>query len=158
MIVPVRAGPVFAATEILTVPLPLPGEPLVTVIQVLLLTAVHAQPVELVTLKLVFPPAAEIFVEVGDKVKLQPLAWVIVKICPLTVIFPVLSNPVFAATEKLTVPLPPPGEPDVTVIHGESLTAVHVQPAPEVTLKLLVPPPDGTFVEVGDKLKVQPLS
>ena len=98
VIVPVLSGPVFAATEKLTVPLPLPGEPPVTVIHEAVLTAVHSQPVELVTLKLLFPPAAGIFVEVGDKAKLQPLVWVTSKVCPLTVIVPVLSNPVFAAT------------------------------------------------------------
>ena len=41
--VPVRAVPVFAATEYVTVPFPVPVLPLVTVIHATLLTAVHAQ-------------------------------------------------------------------------------------------------------------------
>jgi hypothetical protein len=42
--VPVRAPPVFAATVNVTAPLPVPLAPLVTEIQLVLLTAVHAQP------------------------------------------------------------------------------------------------------------------
>jgi hypothetical protein len=42
--VPVRSGPVFAATVKLTVPEPVPLAPLVTVIQFTLLAAVHAHP------------------------------------------------------------------------------------------------------------------
>ena len=42
--VPVRWPPVFAATVNVTEPLPLPLEPVVTMIQLALLTAVQAQP------------------------------------------------------------------------------------------------------------------
>jgi hypothetical protein len=44
MIVPVRAAPVFACTEKLTAPLPVPEAPLVIVIQGSLLVAVQEKP------------------------------------------------------------------------------------------------------------------
>ena len=47
--VPVRSGPVFAATTKFTPPMPDPLAPLVIVIQLTLLTAVHAQLVPLDT-------------------------------------------------------------------------------------------------------------
>ncbi len=56
VIVPVRANPVFAATVKFNAPLPLPGEPLVIVIQLALLVAVHAQPAVVVTLTEPAPP------------------------------------------------------------------------------------------------------
>jgi hypothetical protein len=58
VIVPVRAGPVLAATEKLTVPLPVPVAPAVMVIQASLLVAVQAQPAAAVTLVEPAPPAA----------------------------------------------------------------------------------------------------
>ena len=48
--VPVRAVPVFAATEYVTVPFPVPGLPLVTVIHATLLMAAHAQGLPVITL------------------------------------------------------------------------------------------------------------
>jgi hypothetical protein len=56
--VPVRCGPVFAATENCVVPTPLPLAPLEIVIQATLLVAVHAQPVAAVTLTKLDPPLA----------------------------------------------------------------------------------------------------
>ena len=52
VMVPWRSGPVFPGTEKMTVPLPLPLLPEVMVIQEALLTAVHAHPLEVVTLML----------------------------------------------------------------------------------------------------------
>ena len=56
--VPTRLAPaVFAATEYVTVPLPVPEAPDVTFSQlVLLLTAVHAHPVSEVTFTVALPP------------------------------------------------------------------------------------------------------
>jgi hypothetical protein len=56
--VAVRAGPLLAATVNWTVPLPVPDAPWVTVRNVALLTAVHAQVEEVVTLMAAVPPAA----------------------------------------------------------------------------------------------------
>jgi len=54
--VPLRPGPVLAATSNVTAPLPDPAEPLVTVIHTLLLTAVHGQPAVIVSVVLPLPP------------------------------------------------------------------------------------------------------
>ena len=56
--VPVRCGPVFAATENCVAPAPLPLAPEVTVIQASLLVAVQAQPVWAVTVTEPPPPLA----------------------------------------------------------------------------------------------------
>jgi hypothetical protein len=53
----------------------------------------------------------------------------------------------------LTVPLPLPLAPDVTVIHDALLTAVHPHPLPAVTVTLPDPPLDPTLCDVGDALK-----
>ena len=58
VIVPMRCGPVLAATVNSTVPLPLPLAPLEMVIQAALLIAVQAQPVTVVTLTEPDPPLA----------------------------------------------------------------------------------------------------
>ena len=57
------------------------------------------------------------------------------------VIVPVLFEVVlFAATEKVTLPLPELLEPEVTVSHDVALlTAVHAQPEPAVTFTVPVP-------------------
>jgi hypothetical protein len=46
----------------------------------------------------------------------------------------------FAATLKVTVPLPEPLEPLVIVIQLAELAAVHAQPPTAVTAKVPVPP------------------
>jgi hypothetical protein len=80
------------------VPLPEPLAPLVIVIQVALLVAVHVQPVVVVTPTLPGPPFDGTFADVGEAVKLQPSAWLMVTVCPATVSVPVRAGPVFAAT------------------------------------------------------------
>lgn len=70
---------------------------------------------------------------------------------PAIVIAPVRRAPVlFAATEKLTVPLPLPLAPDVIVIHGALLTAVHAQPTGALTLEVPLPPPAGNEWFIGE--------
>ena len=61
VIVPVRAGPEFAATEKLTVPLPVPLAPPVIVIQLALGTACQSHALVVVRLKLPLPPATPKF-------------------------------------------------------------------------------------------------
>ena len=54
-----RASPlVFAATRNMTTPAPVPDAPLTTVSQLSLLVAVHAQPLDVVTLTFPVPPGA----------------------------------------------------------------------------------------------------
>jgi len=61
VIVPVRCGPVLAATENCVTPLPLPLAPELIVIQLSLLAAVHAQPAVVVMFTLPLPPLAATF-------------------------------------------------------------------------------------------------
>ncbi len=81
---------------------------------------------------------------------------VTVNVCPPIVMVPVRpvdgsppDAPVFGATENVTVPVPVPDAPPVTVIHEAFDTAVHVQVAPVVTLTLPVPPLFGNAWLVG---------
>jgi hypothetical protein len=62
---------------------------------------------------------------------------------------------VFGFAEKLTVPLPLPFAPPVTLIHAAPLTAVQVQPAGAVTLTLSGPPFGPKEMDVADSVGVQ---
>jgi len=158
VIVPVRCGPVFAATENCVVPLPLPLAPEVTVIQAALLAAVHAQPVAVVTLTEPEPPLAVKVWLAGLMVNEQPELWVTVKVWPATVIVPVLCEPGLAATEKFTTPLPEPLAPELIVIQASLLAAVHEQPVAVVTFTLPVPPLAVKLWVVGLMVNEQPLA
>ena len=72
VIVPVRWGPLLAATENWVTPLPAPLAPLLMVIQASLLVAVHAHPVTVVTFTLPVPPLAVKLWVVGLMVNEQP--------------------------------------------------------------------------------------
>jgi len=65
------------------------------------------------------------------------------------VIVPCLADPVLAATEYVTVPLPVPLVPNVIVIHWLLLAAVHAQPELVVTLMEPVAAPPGMVRFVG---------
>jgi hypothetical protein len=70
---------------------------------------------------------------------------VTVNVWPAMVIVSVRAAPVFAATVKLTDPVPIPVAPAVIVIHdGALLTAVHAHPAGAETLTNPVPPTSDT--------------
>jgi len=58
---------------------------------------------------------------------------------------PFRSLPVFAATLNPTDPFPVPVAPDVTVIHGALLVALHAQPVPAVTVTVPVVASAETF-------------
>jgi hypothetical protein len=131
--VPLRAEPGLAATVMLTVPLPVPEPPDVTVIQLTFGTAVHAQPAPAVTALEPDQPLAGTVWPVGAIVKVHDVLCVTVNVCPAIVSVPVRAAPELAATVKLTVPLPVPEPPDVTVIQLTFATAVHAQPVPAVT-------------------------
>lgn len=72
--VPVRSGPVFAATVRSTCPFPLPGEPDATVIHGTLLVAVQAQPVPAVTVTVPWPASGPMFAPVVESVYVQDAA------------------------------------------------------------------------------------
>ena len=73
------------------------------------------------------------------------------KVFPPTVIVPVLSGPVFAATVKVTVPFPLP-VPELIVIHDSLVVAVQAHPVVVVTVKLPFPPAAAKFPLTEDKL------
>jgi hypothetical protein len=63
---------------------------------------------------------------------------------------------VLAATVKATVPLPVPDVPEVIVIHGALVDALHAQvPAEAVTAMEPVPPVSPTFCDAGEIENVQ---
>jgi hypothetical protein len=142
--VPVRAAPVLAAAVMLTVPLPVPEPPDVTVIQLTFGTAVHEQPALVVTALEPDQPLAGTVWLAGAIAKLHDVACVTVNVWPAIVNVPVRKTPGFTATVKLTVPLPVPEAPDVTVIQLTLATAVHEHPVPAVTALEPVPPPAAT--------------
>jgi len=83
-----------------------------------------------------------------------------VKMLPAIVIVPVrLAPEVFAETEYPTIPFPLPLEPDVTVIQGTLLTAVHEQPEPatRVTLTVLAPAAARNALLLGEIENEHPL-
>jgi hypothetical protein len=126
-----------------TVPLPELLEPLVTVMNESLLTAVQAQPAVPVTVIVAVPPASRIGRVVALRVNVQATApaWLTVTVAPATVNVPVRGMPVFAATVAVTVPLPVLFAPPVIVMKLALLVAVQVQPALAVTGIVIVPPP-----------------
>jgi hypothetical protein len=148
--VPVRGeATVLAATLKPTVPSPDPVAPLVTVIQGALLAAVHEQPVAIDTLLLPVPPEAVNVWPFGEiDAEQGAAACVTVNVAPAIVKVPVrFDATVFAATSKVTEPLPEPVAPLLTVIHGALLTAVQLQPVATVTSL-----PPVAAADVNDRL------
>ncbi len=149
---------VFAAVPKLTLPLPEPDAPAVTVSQPgLLLTAVHAQPAGAVTATVPVPPFDTTLCEVGEIVSVQVIpACVTVKLLPAIVSVPErVEIPVFAAAVNETEPFPDPEAPDVTVSQLSLLAAVHAHPAGAVTATLPLPPLEATLCEVGEIVSLQ---
>jgi hypothetical protein len=140
--VPLRAGPVFAAALNRIDPLPLPDVAPLIVSQSAIFVAFHAQPLATVTATVPVPPPAPIdWLPGAIEETLQSAACVTVNGFPAIVTVALRAAPVFALTEKLTVPVPVPLAPLVIEIHDTSLVAVHAQLALAVTVTLPVPPP-----------------
>ena len=98
-----------------------------------LLEAVHGHPAETETDAFAAEPSRVIPVGFKSTAQETP-AWVTVTDWPEIVSVPVRDAvPLFAATAYDTVPAPVPFEPDVTVIHGTELDAVHPHVLPVVT-------------------------
>ena len=123
--------------------MPEPLLPVFTVSHCVLVDAVHAQPVPAVTETVPVDDAGPIEVLVGEMLKVQGTgaSWVTVNVRPAIVTVPARCVvPVFAAIEYPTVPLPLPLAPEVIVIHGTLLDAVHAHPAAAVTVDVRAPP------------------
>ena len=95
--VPVRLlSPGFLGNVKLTVPFPVPVDPLVIVIQLVLLTAVHEHPDCVVTETLPVPASLLTVSLVGDIPKVHGALCEMVTFCPATVSVAVRADPVFA--------------------------------------------------------------
>ena len=159
---PVRAAPVFAATLKPTTPLPVPAAPDVTVSHTALLTAVHAHAAAVVTLTVPVLAVEGTFCAVGAIAYVHvvgggaaPAACDTVSVRFATEMVPVRAAPVFAATAKVTTPLPRPVEPDVSVIHGASLATTQSQVLCDCTEMVPEPPAAWTLWLVGEIVVLQ---
>ncbi len=103
------------------------------------------------------PPAAGTAIVSGATAALHPVPWVMVKVCPPTVIVPVRDGDVFAAAANCTVPGPFPFEPEVMLTHGAFGVAVQVQESAALTVNDPAPPPAGIVCPVGAMVNEQPL-
>jgi hypothetical protein len=147
--VPLRAAPVFPATDRSTVPLPVPDAPFTIVIHGAFGVVVHPHVVpDAVTAIDTGPPGSPTFCEVGLIEIVHgggAPACVTVNVRPAIVIVPLRAAvPLFAATLNCTLPLPVPELPPVMVIHETADDAVQPQLLPALTPTLPVPPSAGT--------------
>jgi hypothetical protein len=134
--VPVRAGPLFAATLNCAEPLPVLSEPPVTEIHDSLLVVVQVQ-AEVVVTETENPVAAEAptdwlvglieYVHGGGTGAGGAAAWVMVNCWPAMVSVVERSLPGFGATSKRAVPLPVPPVPPGNAIQVAVSVAFHVQ-------------------------------
>jgi hypothetical protein len=110
-----------------TVPFPEPDDALVKVIQLALLEAFHPQPGLAVTAIVgPAPPAADTETEIGAMLYEHAPGWLTENSSPAIVTSPERDvEPAFAATFRVTTPLPVPDCPLWTPIHDTALAAVH---------------------------------
>jgi hypothetical protein len=147
---------VLASTVNDAVPLAVPLAPAVTVIQLALLTAVHAHPVTADTVADPEPPVAAALSDDGEIEGVQGApASLTVNVWPPIVTVPLRGVVlVFAGALNPTVPLPLPLAPDVTVSHALLLVAVHAQPVGAVIPTLPVPPVPATDCDAAESANV----
>lgn len=108
--------------------MPVPVVPPGNVIHDALLDADHVQAASVITNALPVPPAAVADTLAGPTLNVQP-AWFTVKAWSAMVAVPGRDAlALFASTRMVTMPLPVPVAPAVTVIHGVVLTALQAQP------------------------------
>src|SRR5262245_41740271 len=106
-----------------TLPLPLPLAPETTLIHATDEAAVHAQSRAVLTSNVLAPPDGSILAPRGSSVAEQLCPWLTVNVRPPIVSVPLRAGPSVAPTLKLTVPLPEPLAPSVTVIQSAWLVA-----------------------------------
>jgi hypothetical protein len=124
------------------------------VIQLALLTAVQLHPAAAVTVTQLLPPVLPIDWLVGLMLELHEEdvpSWLTVNVCPPTVMVPARGvEVVFAATVNVTVPLPDPLAPPVTLIQLALLVAVQAHADPAAIEIEPLPPDAGTDCEAGE--------
>jgi hypothetical protein len=151
-----RSLPVFAATVIVTLPLPVPDIGSTSSQSALSDTLQEHASALAVTVTLWLPPATVTAWELLDRLKVHgasPAACVTSCVSSPAVIVAVRSDPVFADTEYSIVPLAPvPVAPEVIDSHGESDVALHEHEASLIVIDTLPVPPDaGTLAVAGDR-------
>src|SRR5262249_25126273 len=146
-----RAGPLFAPALSVTLPLPVPDAPLVTASHVgSLLTADQLHQLPVVTATVAAPPLPGIVWLAGERAKLQlARCCVAVNASPATESVAVRDAPPFGAALNITVPLPLPETPLVTVSQLWLLVAVHEQVFAALTAIDPVSPPEANVCAVG---------
>lgn len=157
--VPVRGLPVaFCAMENVTEPIPEPAAPLVMVIQLVAVVAVHGQDVPETTLSVRLLAIASTAKLTGVAVDAQPVAaCVTVTVWPAAVNVPVRGVPVvFCAMENVTAPIPDPVAPLVMAIHPVPVVAVHEQEVPAMMLSVRLLAVESTAKLTGVTVPVQP--
>ena len=122
-----------------------------------LLTAVQLHPLGAVTATEPEPPVAVNVREPGAIVSVHGApAWPALNVFPAIVTDPVREALLgFAAALNVTVPLPDPLAPAVTVIHDALLVADQAQPAGAVTLTFVDSPVVANEIEPGAMVSVQ---
>src|SRR5260370_23755997 len=129
--VPVRATPKLSATWNVTVPVPLPLWPEIMPIHGTVETAVQLQAASAVTCTVAFPADDKNDWLLGERLYEHDVtapSWVTVNVLPPMVRLPLREVlDVFASTVKVTAPLPLPVAPEMIVIQGTMLVAVHAQ-------------------------------
>jgi hypothetical protein len=155
--VPARDPPLFGSTANVVVPLPRPLDPPVIRIQPVEVDAVQSHASGAFTAMVLLPPGVSKLRVDGFTVYTHaaaPDSWLIVNVCPATVIVPLRDAPPLAATAYLTAPAPVSPAVPVTVTQGTLDVAVHVHPGPVVTATVPVPPPAPIDRPVGASEKV----
>ena len=140
----------------MTAPSPDPLAPDATVIQLAALAAVQAHPPAAVTLTDTSPPAASTCCDCGAMANVHPADCVTVICASATVIVPLRAGPATAATLNLMPPLPLADVGPVRAIQGESLDAVHWQPADVSIVAAPAPPWAPNGCDLGSTAKLQP--
>lgn len=139
-----RAPPPLASIVRFTRPLPVPVAPLVTVIQVAPVIAVHGHPGLVVTSTVAVPPdeGAEccVALNVYEQLTGGAAACVIEYVWSATTTTPTREGPSLGAIVSVTVPSPLPTAPEVTTIHGAWLVATHGHWVGPLTSSVSVPP------------------
>jgi hypothetical protein len=132
--------------------LPLPLAPLVTVSQLALLVAVHEHQLPTPTSNVPVSPAYDIAWLEGVSVNTHgAAACVAAYVLPAIVAVVVRAAAPFTDAASVTVPLPVPDAPAVTVSQlGSLLAAVHEHQLPVATVTLVDPPPYANDDEDGE--------
>ena len=148
--------PVFAVTDSVSIPSPVPLDGDTVNQDVSSLEAVHD--VFDVTVALVLPGDADWLHDIGDTISVADAFCVTVMALsippPAMVIVPVLLVvPIFSLADSVSIPLPVPLDDETVNQDISSLETVHDKF--DVTITLVLPPDIGGFHDVGDTASIE---